>query len=121
MNSYPSIETLYKRDKSTNRLDFKTVRIPEVAAVDRWTITEKIDGMNIRVIITEQDMKIRGRTDRANLPGDLVDSILAIFNHEQIVDHFRGGKESAGDETWSVTFYGEGYGAGIQKGKPLSP
>ena len=46
---YPKIETLFNRDEN-----FKIVegnyRLPEFENVTNWTITEKVDGTNVRII-----------------------------------------------------------------------
>lgn len=121
MHKYPSIETIYVRDHSTNILQFGDIRLPEIECVKEWTLSEKIDGTNIRVIITAQGIDIRGRTDKAQLPPGLEDAILsAIPSHDKLLDFFREYGGRVDEEGWSVTFYGEGYGAGIQKGGSYS-
>jgi hypothetical protein len=120
MKPYHSIETIYKRDKATNLLHFGEIRMPEIAAVREWTFSEKIDGTNIRAIVTLAGIEVRGRSDNAQLHPDLIKAVLANFNHGRVVEYFTTyrGKELAPE--WSVTFYGEGYGAGIQKGGAYS-
>jgi len=77
-----------------------------LAEVD-WTFTEKIDGTNIRVIWDGHKPEFRGRTDRAQLPPKLLTSLQEMFPEELLEQTF--GVNSA-------ILYGEGYGAGIQKG-----
>ncbi len=72
-----------------------------------WVFTEKIDGTNIRVIWDGHKPEFRGRTDNAQLPPKLLKALEEMFPEELLEQTF--GPNSA-------TLYGEGYGAGIQKG-----
>ncbi len=117
MKAYPSIETVFVRDHATNLLNFGEIRCPENDCIRSWTISEKIDGTNIRAIVTLEGIGVRGRTDKADLPPGLASAVLAALpSHERLLEYFTAyrGKELPAE--WSVTFYGEGYGAGIQKG-----
>lgn len=107
MNSYRSIETLYKRDKETSKLNFNEIRVPEWDLVNYWLLTEKVDGTNIRVIYKDGTMSVKGRSDNANIPGGLLETISKTMpSAETIAAEFEG--------MASITFYGEGYGPGIQ-------
>ncbi len=112
---YPSIQNLYARDPETNvcTTEFK---MPAVAQIARWLVTEKVDGMNIRVGIGLGDHEpwIRGRTDKAQLPGDLVENIREWATFGKFVTAFV--EEDGRPEPESVVLYGEGFGPGIQKG-----
>jgi len=120
MKPYSSIETLYVRSKETNKLDFSQIRSPEWEAVRDWCFTEKVDGTNIRVIVTNQDITVKGRSDNATLPPGIKDAVFAMFNHERIIEHFKEGKPNAIlPDDWCVTFYGEGYGPGIKGSDPM--
>jgi len=82
-----------------------------------WRGTEKIDGTNIRIYWDAGllDFTYAGRTDNAQIPAFL-DTRL-----QELVDDIRPYCLEAFPET-SVTFYGEGYGAKIQKvGKNYIP
>ena len=63
MDKYASIETVFKRDKTTNKLLFGELRLPEFGCVKEWVYQEKVDGMNIRLILTEDGCEIKGRTE----------------------------------------------------------
>lgn len=113
-SKYPSIETVWVRDPITNRLNFGDIRSPEALCVKSWRLTEKIDGTNVRVIYTPEGRDIRGRTDNATLHPHLIKAVDDIMPPlEEVMNHFLGMNDPK--ETWRVTFYGEGYGAGIQK------
>lgn len=72
-----------------------------------WLFTEKIDGTNIRVNWDGHKSTLGGRTENAQIPAKLVAALAALLPEELF--------EQAFGET-EVTLFGEGYGAGIQKG-----
>lgn len=77
-----------------------------LADVD-WLFTEKVDGTNIRVIWDGHKPEFRGRTDRAQLSPKLLTALTEMFPEELFEQTFSHD---------SVILFGEGYGAGIQKG-----
>ncbi len=111
MEKYPKIQTVYKRNSETK---FKTLLIGEYALPEfeylkdnKWIFTEKVNGTNVRVYFDgEGDIRFGGRTDNAQIPTFLYDRLVDIFNIKQFASIF----------DCSVTLYGEGYGAKIQKG-----
>jgi ATP-dependent RNA circularization protein (DNA/RNA ligase family) len=106
---YHKIETLYERDEKTHRLVQPLVfknRIYQY--VDPWVWTEKIDGTNIRVSWQDGGIAFGGRTDNAQLPADLLMHLIDKFTPDAFEDVF--------PDSNNVVLYGEGYGAGIQKG-----
>jgi len=132
MLSYPSIENLYVRDDETHKLVVGVAKRPDFLQVDRWHVTEKIDGMNIRLILTWDNgyphVDIRGRTDKANLPGDFADSAFGddgspYWSQDSLANKLASGlSDITGDGDGSgigelaMIVFGEGYGPGIQKG-----
>lgn len=76
-----------------------------------WEWTEKIDGTNIRVdwISSEidYDLIFKGRTDNAQIPANLFKKLGEIFVKPTMKELFLEN---------SITLYGEGFGAKIQKG-----
>ncbi len=108
---YPKIDTLFERDHKFV-VDPNKLRKPVFGTIKTWDVTEKIDGTNIRVAILEDgSVKIGGRTDNAQLPADLLQLLLGTFSS----DKMRSALWIDGNPTQAV-LYGEGYGAGIQKG-----
>jgi hypothetical protein len=111
---YHKIEGLYERDmEGTKELIIGKYRNPLVEYLKdcEWIFTEKIDGMNIRVVWDGHKVAFYGRTNKAELPKDLVARLESYFGgkeNEQIFEQKFG-------ET-PIIIYGEGYGAGIQKG-----
>jgi len=110
---YPKIETLFGRDENF-RVDPSQLKKPVFAMFKQWEVTEKIDGTNMRVTLIEGEDKIKidGRTDRASIPGDLFRYMVDTFPVQAVQDMMD--LKGAGWE--KVVLYGEGYGAGIQKG-----
>ncbi|MEY2655106.1 MAG: hypothetical protein RLZZ524_2134, partial [Pseudomonadota bacterium] len=115
MTEYQKINTVFKRDMESKH---KTLidgewSLPEfetLAGLD-WEWTEKIDGTNIRVIWKAGKLEFRGKTDNANMPGPLDRALHSMFDDNTAL-------KTLSDD---VLLYGEGYGAGIQKGGCYRP
>ena len=78
---------------------------------NKWQFTEKIDGTNIRIYWDGHKVSFYGRTDKAQIPADLVNRLNELFGgevNEQIFEQKFGETE--------VMLIGEGYGEKIQKG-----
>ena len=112
MKEYHKIQTVFLRDPETK---FKTLlegqfALPEFKylANNEWVFTEKVDGMNIRVMFDGSQIAFSGKTDNAQIPASLVTRLQDIFlpQLETFMEKFVDG----------VCLYGEGYGARIQKG-----
>lgn len=113
-NEYPKIETLYERDESFSVTD--VLKRPVLASINPWVVTEKVDGTNIRVHLTEtNEVRFGGRSDAAQLPADLLNRLHQDFTPEKMA------ALRLDAEPVSITLYGEGYGAGIQKGGDYRP
>jgi hypothetical protein len=113
MNTYHKIQSLYKRDPITKYKTFlNEFSIPEFGYLfyNDWVFTEKVDGTNIRVMFDGEDVCFGGKTDKAQMNMDLLNALENIFKPK--LSMF---KELFPNKT-EVCLYGEGYGAGIQKG-----
>lgn len=114
MIEYNKIETLYKRDmEGTKKLLEGEFRNPAVEFLkdNVWTFTEKIDGTNIRVYWDGHKVQFGGRTERAQIPSDLVNYLNSIFGTSEAEQIF---EEKFGET--EVILFGEGYGPKIQNG-----
>lgn len=112
MSEYRKIETLYERDEATHRLKQPLVLKNRVyGLVNPWVFTEKIDGTNIRCIWQFGTVTFGGKTDNAQMHAGLVDWL----NRHVTADRCREAFPTQ-PEAHAVILYGEGYGAGIQKG-----
>lgn len=116
---YPKINSLYKRQeyaakepgRKHNPLIIGDFACDEFASVLNWTITEKVDGTNIRIIFDrskEGYVDIRGRTDRAQIPPHLLKYLQETFTWQKLDEAFK-------ESNYTVLF-GEGYGPKIQSG-----
>ena len=111
MREYPKIQSIFKRDERTHKFiegEWSLVEF-EYLKDNLWEATEKIDGTNIRVNWDAESQEIRfgGRTDNAQVPTFLLDKCQTLFPKEKFVENY---------PEVSMTLYGEGYGAKIQKG-----
>ena len=117
MNKYPKIETVWNRDNKTGKVVPGAYRLPHFKVINQWRITEKIDGTNIQVGLKFDNdvpsLDIRGRTDKAQIPAQLLSWLQENIDEEDMWVMF---SDPDGSPFPEVTLYGEGYGAGIQKG-----
>lgn len=112
--TYPKIETLFNRDEKFN-VKTDELKMPVINTIKSWHITEKIDGTNIRVMLSETgEVSFGGRTERANIPADLIQYLMKTFTSEKMKSLWKPNKEGK-IEPYKITLFGEGYGAGIQK------
>lgn len=110
MNEYHKINTIFKRDRATNRIVEGDYSCPEFEflANNIWTWTEKVDGTNIRVMFEDGRITFGGRTEAAQIPATLI----ARLNERFLPLSTKLGEIFTGP----AVLYGEGYGAKIQKG-----
>jgi len=135
MRTYPKINTIWKRNEN-GKIIPGDLSDDEVGCVMFWNVSEKIDGMNIRVGLTVEDGRtydlenshnvycldgklftrtIAGRTDNANIPKFLMDVLDEMFPVRLLVSAFQF--LEPGQE---VVLFGEGYGPKIQHGGKYS-
>lgn len=107
---------IYERDPINNKLIEGKYREPVLEFLKdcKFIATEKVDGTNIRVHWDGKQVLFGGRTDNAQLPSGLVDWLNNKFQKIETRNLFA---TKFGDKL--ITLYGEGYGAGIQKGGGL--
>lgn len=113
IKEYHKIETIFKRDDNTKKLNENEYRNKTVESLKdiEWEFTEKIDGTNIRVYWDGHRVQYFGRTDKTQIPSQLLNFLLEKFGgdtNEEMFEQLFGQKE--------VTLIGEGYGAKIQSG-----
>jgi hypothetical protein len=109
---FPKISSPFKRyteGSNRNKLIIDSWSCEEFKELRslQWLWTEKIDGMNLRIIWDGYRVTFAGRTDRAQIPGDLLNKLNELFPEELLEQTF-GASE--------VILFGEGFGAGIQSG-----
>ncbi len=108
---YHKIETLFERNEKTHKVYPDRLKNPVYNIIKTWQFTEKIDGTNIRVMWKDGKVILGGKTNKAQLDAQLVQRLNEIINPDIFKSKF---------ENTDVTIYGEGYGAGIQKGGAYS-
>ena len=115
MKEYPKIEAIFNRDtEGTKKLipgSYRSETIDALSDLQIWVWTEKIDGTNIRVHWDGHKITFGGRTDKAQIPVELMNWLNDKFINNETEELF----EQKFGET-EVTLYGEGYGRKIQKG-----
>ena len=106
---YHKIETLYERDEKTFKVRVGELKNRTYSLLKTWHWTEKIDGTNIRVMWDGATGKVTfgGKSDNAQIHADLIRYLYENLPVENLRAVF---------PEVSVVLYGEGYGAGIQKG-----
>lgn len=113
MKEYEKIETIFARDEKTKKLNeniYRNETIKFLKNID-WEFTEKIDGTNIRIIWDGHKVSYYGRTDKAQIPSQLINRLIELFGgdiNEEMFEQKFGATP--------VMLIGEGYGAKIQKG-----
>lgn len=120
MHKFPKIQTVYLRDPENK---YKTLlegqwALPEFEYLkdNTWVFTEKIDGTNIRVMWDGITVRFGGRTDKAQIPTFLYDRLQDLFPASTFSSIFPPDEQDGIEKLYDVCFYGEGYGARIQKG-----
>ena len=130
MNEYPKIQSVYKRyTEGPNKGKFIIGEwtLPEFEYLKdlMWVWKEKVDGTNIRVQYWGDNTKwlymqgikprvtVKGKTDKAQRIEPLYSIVEKMFPIEWFQEHF--------DPNLDICLYGEGYGAGIQKGGKYRP
>lgn len=112
---YHKIQTVWKRgpDNHHKTLLNGAWAKPEFDYLQNnmWDFTEKVDGTNMRAIWNGESVVIGGKTDRAQIPSKMVTVMVNLFDTTPARATFKELFQGS-----AVTLYGEGYGAGIQKG-----
>lgn len=121
-DTYHKIQTVFLRNPENK---FKTLledefSLPEFEYLrnNEWAFTEKVNGTNIRIMLDiEARMRFGGRTNKAQMPPKLQKALEELFNpiQDNLVETFKGSLFHKRTPV-PVTLFGEGYGAGIQKG-----
>ena len=135
---YQKINTLFKRDENNLIIPTEFCQ-PEFEYLKdlKWECTEKIDGTNMRVIITPIynqkylgnefvdtftgfEIEFKGKTDEAIIPKHLLARMQEIFTqgkvYEAFAEHYILNDGNFEKNLNPIILYGEGYGVKIQKG-----
>ena len=117
MIPYIKIDTPFERDNDgTKKLidgKFRNETV-EYLKDNKWLCSEKIDGTNIGVVWDGHKVSFQGRTERAQIPTQLVNKLNQLFGGTINEEMF---EQKFGE--MNVILFGEGYGPKIQKGGGL--
>ena len=106
---YPKINTLFKRDSKGKIIEDEfSLKEFEYLKNNLWSVTEKVDGTNIRVI-WNSDLKtvtIKGKANNSTMNDLLYSKLLSIFTVERMDSYY---------PNTSMILFGEGYGFKVQK------
>lgn len=119
MIEYPKIETPFERDMSGTKKLLEGVYRNETVKFlqdNQWVFTEKIDGTNIGVVWDGHHVSFQGRTEKAEIPKQLLEALTRMFGGDVNEEIF---EQKFGD--MPVILFGEGYGAKIQNGGNYRP
>lgn len=112
-DEYKKILNPFMRDHDNGgRLVYGAWTLPmfEYLAYGTWILTEKVGGVNVRVVVDSDNKTVSfyGRTDKAVIPVPLATHLTYHFNpiSSRLFEAFPRG----------ACLYGEGYGAGIRDG-----
>lgn len=120
---YPKIDSVFMRDPKGRFTDELACAEFTYLIDNDWTWTEKVDGTNVRLYFPGLQSEyfrgheyeyVKGRTDSAQLNPKLLNACVALLQTMPLDTVFP-------DPTTSAVLYGEGYGAGIQKGGMYRP
>lgn len=116
MTEYCKIPNIYVRETfGKNRIiegAYSSDVLEQLAGIT-WVWTEKVDGTNIRIFWDGHRVTFGGRTDKAQIPAELINYLTEKFGTveaEEIFEQLFGEKE--------VILFGEGFGGRIQSAGP---
>lgn len=106
MIEYPRIQTVFKRDRDRHlrMWDWACLEFSYLSQ-NVWVFTEKVDGINIRVIFQGGRVSFAGKTDKVQLPAPQLPAPL-ISRLEERFSESNMRRVFGGD----ACLYGEGYG-----------
>ncbi len=111
MRTYHKITTVWKRDPETKNKylvegEWATPEF-EILKNLRWSFSEKIHGMNLRVMWDGERVRYGGRTETSDMRTDVLGHLQDRYTPKVLEAVFGSGE---------FILCGEGYGARVQKG-----
>ena len=114
-SKYHKIKSIFKRDDTGNFIDGKySTSEFEYLKNNRWVGTEKIDGMNIKVMWDGENVTFGGKSDKAQIPDILLKKLTELFKADKFESMFPIPEDLPEDDLQNICLYGEGYGSKIQ-------
>ena len=115
---YPKIHSLWKRTSETDHTflvgDYSC---EEFGLITRWSVEEKIDGMNVRIVYEPSSegnfvVSFLGRSKDSKMSDYVLEYLKNYFTIEKLFKAF-------GEAKTKVTLYGEVYGFNVQASGPF--
>jgi RNA ligase len=80
MAEYHKIETLFERNGAIFATDPAVLKTAAFGTIREWDVIEKIDGTNVRVMLSEDgDVTFGGRSDNAQIHAQLLQHLITTF------------------------------------------
>lgn len=105
MQRYHKVENLFKRENGKLIEEEFQEKHVELLKNNQWIFSEKIDGVNIRLHWSGEEMTILGRNNNSQIPPHLLAYLETLFKQEEIAKHVYPG----------CILVGEGYGERIEE------
>lgn len=104
---YPKIDTLYNRNPNTFKVIEEDFRREEFTLINKWFVTEKIDGTNVCVHLHDGYVTYEGHHDKSQMQPNVLKFMHSVLDPDVVADAFEYGS--------NIRIYGEAYGKGVQK------
>lgn len=113
---YPKIETLWNRDDKRFVIP-GNLRRPEFGIIKSWSLTEKLNGRNLRVTLSDNEtVEYLGRSDEAELTPEILKFLMEKFP----LDNLKKALWLPGKTPPQyAAIYGEGYGPHMAAGSGI--
>lgn len=116
---YPKIKNLYERNED-GTIDFDKFSDRSFGNIKYWEVTEKLDGMNIKIefecgYLPSRDPRlyVGGKTKNSEIPYSIIEYIDSLNLIDKLFPLF--GNEN-GNKEKKIEIFGEGIGPKIQNG-----
>lgn len=106
MNTYHKINAVFKRDSRGNFTNEFAEPCFEYLQNNIWVGTEKVNGTNVRICWDGENISIKGKEDKTEIPPFLYEKLNEIFQDIDLGSVFGNDR--------NVILFGEGYGNKIQ-------
>ncbi len=105
MQRYHKVENIFKRKNGKLMEGEFQEKHVELLKDLTWRFSEKIDGVNIRLHWSGEEITILGRNNNSQIPPHLLEHLVKLFQKEEIAKHLYPG----------CILVGEGYGERIEE------
>jgi len=111
MKYYGKIDTMFRRFEDF-RINMEQFRNPVIPTIGEWVWTEKVDGTNTFIRLNpDNTVEYGGKSAKTQMYPELLKHLQDNYPVERLLP----ARHPDEDSPLSMTFFGEGYGKGIQK------